>query len=48
MAIIEEDLHVWVNRQLVDAGEDLVLKVAPLRQEASFRQYFRLVRKTDS
>jgi len=48
MAIIEEDLHVWVNRQLVDAGEDLVLKVVPLRQEASFRQYFRLVRKTDS
>ena len=48
MTNIPEDLLVWANEQLSIVGSDLVKEVVPLREEASFRKYFRLARKSDS
>jgi aminoglycoside/choline kinase family phosphotransferase len=48
MTNIPEDLLVWANEQLSIVGGDLVKEVVPLREEASFRKYFRLARKSDS
>jgi hypothetical protein len=48
MTNIPADLLTWANEQLSAAGDDLVEKAIPLREEASFRKYFRLIRGTDS
>ena len=48
MINIPEDLFAWANEQLLVAGDNLVEEAVPLREEASFRKYFRLRRKSDS
>ena len=48
MRNIPEDLLTWANKQLLSAGDSLVKKVVPLREEASFRKYFRLIRDSDT
>jgi|TARA_B100000809_G_scaffold66718_1_gene63552 aminoglycoside/choline kinase family phosphotransferase len=48
MTNIPADLLTWANEQLSAAGDDLVEKAIPLREEASFRKYFRLIRGSDS
>ena len=48
MINIPEDLLTWANKQLLSAGDSLVKKVVPLREEASFRKYFRLIRDSDT
>ena len=48
MINISEDLLTWANKQLSSAGDSLVKKTVPLRQEASFRKYFRLIRDSDT
>ena len=48
MTNIPADLLTWANEQLFAAGDDLVEKAIPLREEASFRKYFRLIRGSDS
>ena len=48
MTNIPEELLAWANEQLLVAEDELVEEVIPLRQEASFRKYFRLIRKSDS
>ena len=48
MTNIPEELLAWANEQLLVAEDELVEEVIPLREEASFRKYFRLIRKSDS
>jgi len=48
MTNIPEELLAWANEQLLVAENELVEEVVPLREEASFRKYFRLIRKSDS
>ena len=48
MTNIPEELLAWANEQLLVAEDELVEEVVPLREEASFRKYFRLIRKSDS
>jgi aminoglycoside/choline kinase family phosphotransferase len=48
MTNIPEELLTWANEQLLVAEDELVEEVIPLREEASFRKYFRLIRKSDS
>ena len=48
MTNIPADLLTWANEQLSAAGDDLVETAVPLREEASFRKYFRLIRGSDS
>jgi hypothetical protein len=48
MMNIPADLLTWANEQLSAAGDDLVETAVPLREEASFRKYFRLIRGSDS
>ena len=48
MTNIPEELLAWANGQLLVAENELVEEVVPLREEASFRKYFRLIRKSDS
>lgn len=48
MTNIPADLLTWANEQLSAAGDDLVEKAIPLREEASFRKYFRLIRDSDT
>ena len=48
MTNIPEDLLAWVNKKLLAAGDSLVEEAVPLREEASFRKYFRLSSKSDS
>ena len=48
MINIPEGLLTWANKQLLSAGDSLVKKAVPLREEASFRKYFRLIRGSDS
>ena len=48
MTNIPADLLTWANEQLSADGDDLVEKAIPLREEASFRKYFRLIRGSDS
>ena len=48
MTNIPEELLAWANEQLLVAEDELVEEVIPLREEASFRKYFRLIRGTDS
>ena len=48
MINIPEDLLAWANEQFLAAGDSLAQKVVPLREEASFRKYFRISRESDS
>jgi len=48
MTNIPEELLAWANEQLLVAEDELVEEVISLREEASFRKYFRLIRKSDS
>jgi len=48
MTNIPEELLAWANEQLLVAEDELVEEVIPLREEASFRKYFRLIRKSNS
>ena len=48
MTNIPEDLLAWANKKLLAAGDSLVEEAVPLRQEASFRKYYRLSSKSDS
>jgi len=48
MINIPEGLLTWANKQLLSAGDSLVKKAVPLREEASFRKYFRLIRDSDT
>ena len=48
MTNIPEDLLAWANEQFLAAGDSLVIEAVPLREEASFRKYFRLSRESDS
>ena len=48
MINIPQDLLAWANEQFLAAGHSLAEEAVPLREEASFRKYFRLIRKSDS
>ena len=48
MINIPEDLFSWANEQFLAAGDSLAEEAVPLREEASFRKYFRLRRESDS
>ena len=47
MTNIPEDLLAWANKKLLAAGDSLVEEAVPLREEASFRKYFRLSSKSE-
>ena len=48
MTNIPEELLAWANKKLLAAGDSLVEEAVPLREEASFRKYFRLSSKSSS
>ena len=44
----KEQLFEWCNSSLIELDQAIALSISPLREEASFRKYFRLNRKKDS
>lgn len=44
----EKKLFKWVNSRLNESGKSPVTSIAPLREEASFRRYYRLEGETTS
>ena len=48
MSEIKKKLFNWCNASLEELHQPIALSIKPLREEASFRRYFRLKRKEDS
>ena len=48
MSDIEKRLFEWSNSMLISSGRAKAIEIKPLRQEASTREYFRLISKEDS
>ena len=48
MSEIKKKLFKWSNASLEELHQPIALSIKPLREEASFRRYFRLKRREDS
>ena len=48
MSEIKKKLFNWSNASLEELHQPAALSIKPLREEASFRRYFRLKRREDS